>query len=250
MREHLMNLPLTNRRNCIEFLRGMTSYDLGRKKDPEDKKTLDVAVMPDNQLIAVTRRIKCDIKKYLEQILEYEKELGITPGHTREELLELNYNDLKAIRNPLKSKLVKRSKVTKVQPAPLSTVEEGLNAIKNDETDYFDSSDITFITPIEAYEMFGPEFENYSEDELFNLGYKLEEGPYPHIDPDEPYKNEIKRAIIKYLLEVTDRYTAAELKKKNLEQLRFLYEYETEDLRYVPTYEEVVHQLKLGDKKS
>jgi hypothetical protein len=70
--------------------------------------------MPERQLIALSRRIKCDINKYLEQILEYEKELGITPGHTREELLKLNYNELKEIRNPLKSKLVKRSKVKKV----------------------------------------------------------------------------------------------------------------------------------------
>jgi hypothetical protein len=226
----------------------MTSYDLGRKKDPEDKKVLDVAAMPDRQLIALTRRIKGDINKYIEHILEYEKELGIVPGHTREQLMELNYNELKDIRNPLKSKLVKRSKVTKIEPAPLSTVEEGLDAIRHDETDYFDSSDIAFITPMEAYQMFGPEFMNYSEDELFNLGYKLEEGPYPQIDPDKPYKAEIKRAIIKYLLEVTDRYTEAELKKKNLEQLRFLYEYETEELRNVPTYEEVVHKLKLGEK--
>lgn len=250
MRERLMNLPLTNRRNCIEFLSGMTTYDLGRKKDPEDKKTLDVAVMPERQLIALSRRIKCDINKYLEQILEYEKELGITPGHTREELLKLNYNELKEIRNPLKSRLVKRSKVKKVEPAPLSTVEEGLDAIRHDETDYFDSSDIVFITPMEAYQMFGADFMNYSEDELFNLGYKLEEGPYPIIDPDEPYKDEIKAAIIKYLLESTDRYTKDELKKKNLEQLRFIYEYETEELRHVPTYEEVVNKLKLGSKNS
>lgn len=248
MRERLMNLPLTNRKNCIEFLHGMTSYDLGRKKDPEDKKILDVAAMPDRQLIALTRRIKSDINKYIEHILQYEKELGITPAHTREQLMGLNYNDLKDIRNPLKSKLVKRSKVTKVEPAPLSTVEEGLDAIRHDETDYFDSSDISFITPMEAYQIFGSEFMNYSEDELFNLGYKLEEGPYPTIDPDEPYKDEIKKAIIKYLLEATDRYTETELKKKNLEQLRYLYEYETEELRHIPTYEEVVNKLKLGKK--
>ena len=246
MRERLMNLSLTNRRNCIEFLSGMTTYDLGRKKDPEDKKTLDVAVMPERQLIALSRRIKCDINKYLEQILEYEKELGITPGHTREELLKLNYNELKEIRNPLKSKLVKRSKVKKVEPAPLSTVEEGLEAIRNDETDYFDSSDICFITPEEAYQMFGKDFMLYSEEELFNMGYKLEEGPYPNIE-EEP-KEEIKKAIIKYILEATDRYTASELKKKNLEQLRNIYERETEDLRHAQTYEEIANNIRLGKK--
>ena len=246
MRERLMSLPLTNRHNCITFLNHMTSYDLGPRKNPEDKKALDVRNMPDRQLIALTRRIKSDINKYLEQILEYEKELGIKPGHTREQLLALNYNDLKDIRNPLKSKLVKRSKVKKVEPAPLSTVEEGLEAIRNDETDYFDSSDICFITPEEAYQMFGKDFMLYSEEELFNMGYKLEEGPYPNIE-EEP-KEEIKKAIIKYILEATDRYTESELKKKNLEQLRNIYERETEDLRHAQTYEEIANNIRLGKK--
>lgn len=250
MREHYMNLPLTNRSNCIAFLKYMTSYDLASKKDPNNKQALDVSSMPDYQLIAMTRRIRSDIKKYVEHIIQYEQELGVQNPHTKGELLKLNYNQLKDIRNPLKSRLAKRYKVVKIEPAPLSTVEEGLEAIRKDETDYFDSSDITFITPMEAYEMFGPDFMDYTEEELFNLGYKLEEGPYPHIEPEEPYKDTIKIAIIKYIIEATDRYTKQELKKKSLEQLRVIYERETEHLRNAKSYEEIAHTIRLGKKDS
>ena len=246
-----MNLPLTNRANCIAFLQHMTSYDLGPKKDANDKKALDAKKMPERQLIAMTRRIRDDIKKYVEQILQFEKELRIQPAHTREQLLALKYNELKEIRNPLKSKLVKRSKVKKVEPAPLSTVEEGLEAIGNDETEYFDSSDICFITPMEAYQIFGPSWQEYSEDELFSMGYKLEEGPYPQIEPNiEPHKDAIKKAIIKYILQVTDRYSIYELQKKSLESLRIIYEREAEYLREPKSYEDIVDSIRLGKKNS
>ena len=98
--------------------------------------------------------------------------------------------------------------------------------------------------------MFGPDFMDYSEDELFRLGYKLEEGPYPHVEVEEPNKDAIKKAIIKYILEATDRYTASELKKKSLEQLRIIYERETEDLRHAQTYEEIARTIRLGKKNS
>lgn len=251
MREHYMNLPLTNRANCIAFLKYMTSYDLRPKRDENDKKALDVQRMPERQLIAMARRIRGDIKKYIEQILEYEKELGIQPAHTREQLLKLNYNELKEIRNPLKSKAVKRSKVKKVEPAPLSTIEEAIDAIRNDETDYFDSSDICFITPMEAYQMFGPTWQDYSEDELFSMGYKLEEGPYPQVEPDiEPNKNAIKKAIIQYILEITDRYSKQELQKKSLDSLRYIYERESQLLRAPKSYDEIVDSIRLGKKNS
>ena len=249
MRTYYMNLPLTNRENCIKFISNMTSYKFGPKRSKDDKR-LNIDAMPEHQLIAMAKRIKSDIKKYIEQILKFEKELNISPAHTREELLELNYNELKEIRNPLKSKIVKKNKVVKTEPAPLSTIEEGINAIQNDETDYFDSSDICFITPMEAYQMFGSEFMNYTENELFELGYKIEEGPYPIIETEnDPQKIEIKKAIIKYILKVTDRYSASELKKKNLEQLKTIYEVETESLRDSKTYEEIEYTIKLKNNK-
>ena len=40
-------------------------------------------------------------------------------------------------------------------------------------------------------------------------------------------------------MKVTDRYSASELKKKNLEQLKTIYEVETESLRDSKTYEEI-----------
>lgn len=248
MREYLMDLPLTKRENCIIFLRNMTSYDLGPKKSSDDKKRLDVDSMPDYQLIAVTRRIKSDTNKYLEQIIEYEKELGVQPPHTREELLTLNYNELKDIRNPLKSKLVKRSKVKKIEPAPLSTVEEGRDAIKEDQTDYFDNEDIIFITPQEAYMMFGKEYEAYSEEELFNLGFKLELGPNPIVHEETVSKRALKKEIIKFILKITDRYTRYELNKKSLEELKLIYKTLEEEFTHVPSVEEITHQLRLGNK--
>lgn len=242
--EYYFSLPLTTKENCIAVLRYIRDNKL------EEKQILDVDNMKDSQLIAMSQRIQKDIPKYIADIIAYEKELQVPSPHTKEQLLTLNYNELSSLRNTLKSQKKKGKKVVKVEPAPLSTVEEGLEAIQNDETDYFDSSDISFITPMEAYQMFGPDFMDYTEEELFRLGYKLEEGPYPHIESEEPNKDAIKKAIIKYILEATDRYTASELKRKSLEQLRTIYERETEDLRHTQTYEEIARTIRLGKKNS
>ena len=204
--------------------------------------------MKESQLIAMSQRIQKDIPKYIADILAYEHELQVPSPHTKDQLQTLNYNELSSLRNTLKSQKKKGTKVVKVEPAPLSTVEEGLEAVQNDETDYYDSSDISFITPMEAYEIFGPDFMDYTEEELFRLGYKLEGGTYPHIEVEEPNKDTIKKAIIKYILEATDKYTATELKRKSLEQLRTIYERETEDLRHTQTYDEIARTIRLGKK--
>lgn len=242
--EYYFNLPLTTKENCIAVLRYIRDNKL------EEKQILDVDNMKESQLIAMSQRIQKDIPKYIADILAYEHELQVPSPHTKDQLLTLNYNELSSLRNTLKSQKKKGTKVVKVEPAPLSTVEEGLEAVQNDETDYYDSSDISFITPMEAYEMFGPDFMDYTEEELFRLGYKLEEGPYPHVEVEEPNKDAIKKAIIKYILEATDRYTAAELKRKSLEQLRTIYERETEDLRHAQTYDEIAQSIRLGKKNS
>ena len=242
--EYYFSLPLNSKENCIVVLRYIRDNKL------EEKQILDVDTMKESQLIAMSQRIQKDISKYIEDILSLEKELKVPNPHTKDQLLTLKYNELSSLRNTLKSQKKKGTKVVKVEPAPLSTVEEALDAISNDETDYYDSSDISFITPMEAYQMFGPDFMDYSEDELFRLGYKLEEGPYPHVEVEEPNKDAIKKAIIKYILEATDRYTASELKKKSLEQLRTIYERETEDLRHAQTYEEIARTIRLGKKNS
>lgn len=242
--EYYFSLPLNSKENCIAVLRYIRDNKL------EEKQILDVDTMKESQLIAMSQRIQKDISKYIEDILSLEKELKVPNPHTKDQLLTLKYNELSSLRNTLKSQKKKGTKVVKVEPAPLSTVEEALDAIGNDETDYYDSSDISFITPMEAYQMFGPDFMDYSEDELFRLGYKLEEGPYPHVEVEEPNKDAIKKAIIKYILEATDRYTASELKRKSLEQLRTIYERETEDLRHAQTYEEIARTIRLGKKNS
>lgn len=242
--EYYFSLPLNSKENCIAVLRYLRDNKL------EEKQILDVDTMKESQLIAMSQRIQKDIPKYIEDILSFEKELKVPNPHTKDQLLTLKYNELSSLRNTLKSQKKKGTKVVKVEPAPLSTVEEALDAISNDETDYYDSSDISFITPMEAYQMFGPDFMDYSEDELFRLGYKLEEGPYPHVEVEEPNKDAIKKAIIKYILEATDRYTASELKRKSLEQLRTIYERETEDLRHAQTYEKIARTIRLGKKNS
>lgn len=241
---YYFSLPLTTKENCIAVLRYIRDNKL------EEKQILDVDNMKESQLIAMSQRIQKDIPKYIADILAYEHELQVPSPHTKVQLLTLNYNELSSLRNTLKSQKKKGTKVVKVEPAPLSTVEEGLEAIQNDETDYYDSSDISFITPMEAYEIFGPDFMDYTEEELFRLGYKLEEGPYPHIEVEEPNKDAIKKGIIKYILEVTDRYTTTELKRKSLEQLRTIYERETEDLRHAQTYDEIARTIRLGKKNS
>lgn len=240
---NLFNKPLVTKQDCVEVLNYI------RKSKLEEKSILDVYSMKKEQLIAMCLRIRKDIPKHIKEIMELEQELQVPNPHTKDQLEELTYNELTSIRNALKSQKKKGIKVVKVEPAPLPVIEEGLEAVRQDETDYFDSEDIHFLTPMEAYQMFGPDFQDYSEEELFRMGYKLEEGPYPKIEPDNsPFRNALKREIIKCIVCMTSRYTVEELRKKNLDQLKFIYETEAEQLRDAKTIEEIEEQIRLGKK--
>lgn len=242
MRDRYMNMNLYNRQNCKIFLGYMTDYEFGPPKNPEDKK-IDVDKMPDHQLFAMCNRIRSDITRYINDILKLQQENQPLRKYTKKELEEISYNELARIRKELKPK---KEKVVKQEPAKQITIDEAITTIKEDDSDYFDR-EIMIITPEEAYRMFGEDYENYSENALLELGYRIEDGPLPKEMIDSyRTKNELKEAIINFILKITDEYTKEELYKKELEQLRFLYERVTEYIQEAPTYQEIAQQIRLG----
>lgn len=242
MRERYMNMNLYNRQNCKIFLGYMTDYEFGPSKDPEDKK-IDIDNMPDHQLFAMCNRIRSDITRYINDILKLQQEKQPLRKYTKKELEDMSYNELARIRKELKPK---KQKVVQQEPAKQVTIDEAYATIREDENDYFDR-DVMIITPEEAYKMFGEDYENYSEDNLLEMGYRLEEGPLPkEMYDSDNIKKEVKKAIINFILKITDEYTKEQLEKKELEQLRYLYERVTEFIQEAPTYQEITQQIRLG----
>jgi hypothetical protein len=99
--------------------------------------------------------------------------------------------------------------------------------------------------------MFGSEFAQYSEEELFKMGYKLENSS-KHIlyEEETEQKEELKVQIIKFIMRATQRYTKDELEAKSLDQLKIIYNTLSEEIAEMPTVNEISHQLRLGTKKS
>lgn len=231
----LMNLNLYERSNCITFLGAKTKYNIEKYKYP----------FPLNQLTAITYRVRNDIKSAIEEILRLEIQKQPKETHTKKELENMLYEDLRNIRKNLR-----KIKVVQMEMALPETTKKAKEIITNETNDFMEpfNMDVIFITQEEGKAMFGDEFEQYSKEELLQMGYKVEFG-YNTFDKEQDkqkLKDSIRDKLIVFINQLDPNYTMEELYLCSLENLRKIYEELTASYETLPTYEDITLSVKMG----
>ncbi len=215
-----MQLTDAEYRSIIDYLEKYTTYDIG-----------EIVQKQDATLWNMKKRIEEAMSRYPKEIYEfYQKNPHHQPRHTLEELKQMKYNELSAIRKSLKIR--KGKKVTSSTPA-LETAKQAREAVKgqttsetvanaiksNHKSEVYQERDLEFITWNEAVAMYG---EDVTEDYLEARGYKLYES-HSYKDDEEDRRYEMIETILSAGITVYGTpLTALQLFKLETDELNYL----------------------------
>lgn len=187
-----------------------------------------------------------DLKKRLtiiKEILELEQEKQIPQRHTKKELESMTQDNLTKIRSKLR-----RIKVVQIELALPETVTKAKEIIASELGEYKEPQDITFITEEEGYQMFGEDYDSYTNEELLQMGYQREltSRMYSALSDERRLKEEIRDQLITFITQIDKTRNVEDLYLLTLEDLRKIYEQITSHLESLPTYEDIALSAKMG----
>ncbi len=216
-----MELSSTERSNCLYFLKTYTTYS--------NRVIYDMA-KDDGKLMNVTSRIRECMERYPKDIMEYLNAHPECPTrYTYEQLKQMKYNELAAIRKSFKIRKSAKKVVKVEQPTTeLTKARASLHSNPSIEKTIIcdvltDPDELQFLTP-EEIEMMYPGSGLLTNEELNRMGIARENASeYQEIDEDEYY---IKIAtIVDSGLVIDDKpITIVDCYNMSVEQVEKLYE--------------------------
>lgn len=229
----LMDLNLYERHNCLTFLSYKTKYNIEKYKYP----------FPLNRLTAMTFRIKDDLRAAIKEILKLEQEKLTKPNHTKEQLENMLYEDLRNVRRNLR-----KIKVVQMEKALPETIEQAKIYVKENTNEFLEPQDLMVITDYEGRQMFGEDYDSYTNEELLKMGYQREltSQLYSASLDERRLKEEIRDQIITFITQIDKTRNIEDLYLLSLEDLKEIYEQITVHLESLPTYEDIAMSAKMG----